>query len=399
MTTMLFWILTWMVLILSLPALTLAAYSAKGKGRKVFFRYSAISLLPVVLLLIFGFTADAMRTYSPTDFRIVGTFILIILTYAAVQWIMAIACMLAWLTGTYHPLCKKLFLAGGILMSTLIVSMGIYGRSIGIWKLHCTKDTLSSSSIPPAFHNYRIALFTDFHLGTFGTDTTFAHRVVDSIMQAQPDIILFGGDLVNYDTKEIIPFLPVLSRLHAPDGVYAVMGNHDYQENRHWNSPVQRQNSVNRMKKLLSSVGWTLLDNESRFLVKESDSIALIGTENDGLPPFPSLGDLQKATRQLTNTLSKKKHFSILLTHDPTCWKRKVVHQTNISLTLSGHTHACQFQWGDFSPASWKYAEWAGWYNQGDQHLFVSKGVGEAFLFARIGAWPEINLITLHHLP
>ena len=113
MTTMLFWILTWMVLILSLPALTLAAYSARGKGRKVFFRYSAISLLPVVLLLIFGFTADAMRTYSPTDFRIVGTFILIILTYAAVQWIMAIACMLAWLTGTYHPLCKKLFLAGG----------------------------------------------------------------------------------------------------------------------------------------------------------------------------------------------------------------------------------------------------------------------------------------------
>ena len=177
------------------------------------------------------------------------------------------------------------------------------------------------------------------------------------------------------------------------------MGNHDYQENRYWKSPVQRQNSVNRMKKLLSSVGWTLLDNESRFLVKESDSIALIGTENDGLPPFPSLGDLQKATRQLTNTHSKKKHFSILLTHDPTCWKRKVVHQTNISLTLSGHTHACQFQWGDFSPASWKYAEWAGWYNQGDQHLFVSKGVGEAFLFARIGAWPEINLITLHHLP
>ena len=69
--------------------------------------------------------------------------------------------------------------------------------------------------------------------------------------------------------------------------------------------------------------------------------------------------------------------------------------ETNIPLTLSGHTHGMQFQIGDFSPASWFYPEWGGEYTEQPQTLYISLGVGEVLLPFRLGAWPEINLITL----
>ena len=146
----------------------------------------------------------------------------------------------------------------------------------------------------------------------------------------------------------------------------------------------------------MQTANWHLLLNESAIIKREQDSIAIVGVENDGKPPFPELGDLRKALQNVPDSLRERPFMKILLTHDPTHWRRKVLPETDIQLTLSGHTHACQLQIGSYSPAAGIYKEWGGLYEEQGRRLFVSKGIGQALLNMRIGAWPEINVITLH---
>ena len=112
--------------------------------------------------------------------------------------------------------------------------------------------------------------------------------------------------------------------------------------------------------------------------------------ENDGRPPFPARADLKRAQQGVDSTT-----FKVLLSHDPTHWRRAVLPQTNIDLTLSGHTHGMQFQMGGFSPAAWIYDEWGGPYYDGQRALYVNLGTGEVLIPFRLGAWAELTLITL----
>ena len=157
-----------------------------------------------------------------------------------------------------------------------------------------------------------------------------------------------------------------------------------------WATEKEKLADIEKLQKGMKDMGWKLLLNENVFIYRGNDSIAIMGIENDGRPPFPSLGDLDKAQKGIDDDC-----FKILLSHDPSFWKRSVVAETNIPLTLSGHTHGMQFQIGDFSPASWFYPEWGGEYTEQLQTLYISLGVGEVLLPFRLGAWPEINLITL----
>lgn len=82
------------------------------------------------------------------------------------------------------------------------------------------------------------------------------------------------------------------------------------------------------------------------------------------------------------------------MSHDPTHWRRKVLPDTDIDLTLSGHTHAMQFRIGNFSPSMFLYNEWGGLYSEGERRLFVSTGTGGNIAY-RWGAWPEIDVLVL----
>jgi len=278
----------------------------------------------------------------------------------------------------------------------VLLGVSLYSYCYGIYKLQTTHENLYFEDLPETFDNYRIVFFTDFHLGTYGSNTKFPRKVVDAIIKEKGDIVLFGGDLINYDTKEILPFMHELKRVKSPDGVYTIMGNHDYQIHRKWLSRLAQANSIQKFKGLHKAMRWQLLLNEASFIKRGSDSIAIVGVENDGKPPFPELGDLAKALRNVPDSLNGKPFFKILLTHDPTHWRRKVLPETDIQLTLAGHTHAGQFQLGNSSPVANVYEEWGGVYEDGARKLFVSKGIGQALLNFRLGAWPEINVITLH---
>ena len=99
------------------------------------------------------------------------------------------------------------------------------------------------------------------------------------------------------------------------------------------------------------------------------------------------------------NTSLNDINFKVLLTHNPAHWRSEVVNDTNIDLTLSGHTHAMQIAVNLFgiqlSPAIFRYKDWGGIYKDGNQKLYVNIGIGEVALPMRIGATPEITLITL----
>ncbi|NOX66739.1 MAG: metallophosphoesterase, partial [Chlorobi bacterium] len=147
--------------------------------------------------------------------------------------------------------------------------------------------------------------------------------------------------------------------------------------------------------KLEKEIGFKVLLNSNEKIKIEEEYISLIGVENWGLPPFPQYGDLNKAMKNVDPD-----SFKILMTHDPTHWDAQVVGQTDIDLTLSGHTHGAQFgveipgwRW---SPVNLRYKQWGGIYKNSRQVLNVNTGIGFIGFPGRIGMPPEISLITLN---
>ena len=202
-------------------------------------------------------------------------------------------------------------------------------------------------------------------------------------------LIVFTGDMVNSSSEELIPFIKELERLKAIDGKVSVLGNHDYCLYKSYTPPDSPQKETEKVIQLEQSIGWKVLLNEFIQIEREGEKIAIIGVENAGGKSFTDKADLQAAVRGLP-----KDEFKILLSHDPSHWRREILKSTNIDLTLSGHTHAMQFKIGKFSPAKWAYKEWGGIYSEGDRYLVVNTGTGGNVAF-RLGVYPQIIEITL----
>lgn len=275
----------------------------------------------------------------------------------------------------------------------LIPALGVMGwfafGFIEGWKrLELKHITFTSPDLPPYFDGYRLVQITDFHLGSFPPGNDFVQKVVDATNNEEPDMILFTGDLVNNQASEVEPYLDTLGQLHASDGIYSIWGNHDYCEygNNHSIGALKRNRRM--LYGYQESLGWHQLMNEHHVVSHGMASIAVIGVENPGQPPFTNRSNLKKAMKGLNPDM-----FKILLSHDPHHWRREVVGK-NIQLTLAGHTHAGQLKIGKWTPARMAFKEWGGAYRIGEQMLYVSSGIGGSFPF-RLGAWPELTVITL----
>ena len=275
----------------------------------------------------------------------------------------------------------------------LIPALGVMGwfafGFIEGWKrLELKHITFTSPDLPPYFDGYRLVQITDFHLGSFPPGNDFVQKVVDATNNEEPDMILFTGDLVNNQASEVEPYLDTLRQLHASDGIYSIWGNHDYCEygNNHSIGALKRNRRM--LYGYQESLGWHQLMNEHHVVSHGMASIAIIGVENPGQPPFTNRSNLKKAMKGLNPDM-----FKILLSHDPHHWRREVVGK-KIQLTLAGHTHAGQLKIGKWTPARMAFKEWGGAYRIGEQMLYVSSGIGGSFPF-RLGAWPELTVITL----
>lgn len=172
--------------------------------------------------------------------------------------------------------------------------------------------------------------------------------------------------------------------MEASDGVISVLGNHDYGTYAD-TSGVLLQGLIDRE----AALGWNLLLNEHKVLRRDVDTIVVVGVENTSSSDFfPSNGDLAKASEGTEGA------FRIVLTHDPLHWESEILGQ-DYPLTLSGHTHAMQLSLFGWTPSSLVFRYSDGLYTEGAQHLYVNAGLGETIFPARIGARPEITLITL----
>ncbi|MCY4160532.1 MAG: metallophosphoesterase [Flavobacteriaceae bacterium] len=271
----------------------------------------------------------------------------------------------------------------------------IYGMFRGKYHYQIHEHTLTFEDLPNAFDGFTITQISDLHTGSFDNPKKVAYGF-ELINQLASDIIVFTGDLVNDRTSEVDSYQDIFSSLKAKEGVYSVLGNHDYGDYTTWESQQQKDENLLAMHQLHKQLGWHLLLNESVFLERDGEQIAILGVENWGTGRFRKSGDLQKALESVPQN-----QFKILLSHDPSHWEAKVLPSPNpIHLTLSGHTHGMQFgieipgliKW---SPSSWRYKQWAGVYQKGNQHINVNRGFGYIGYPGRVGIYPEITKITL----
>ena len=284
-------------------------------------------------------------------------------------------------------------------MSGVVIAVACF---VGLWwsalvtrtSLHVNEVTIEIPDLPERFEGYRIVQFSDAHVGTYAFDTTFIHKAVERINALGGDLIVFTGDIVNMRSDELVPHVAPLSRLHAPDGVYSILGNHDYGDYSEWSSPEAKQANMELLYSLQRRSGLTLLRDTTVMLRRGNDSIALIGVENIGDPPFPTYGSLRRAYPDASDKVTK-----ILLSHNPMHWSDSIADNpnNNIALTLAGHTHAMQCELFGWSPAKYRYPLWGGLYHSPDgRQLYVNIGLGAVGVPVRIGqAVPEITVITL----
>ncbi len=267
----------------------------------------------------------------------------------------------------------------------------IYGTTVGFSKLDVRQVEYYSEELPHSFDGYRIVQFSDAHVGTYLNGRRhILEKAIDSINAQKADMVVFTGDLQNMRPSEIRPLAPILSRLHAKDGVVSILGNHDYAVYVKDDEKTKEANNRETID-LERQMGWTLLLNEHLTVRRGNDSIVVAGMENDGESMYaPKLGNVAKTLEGLSGN-----PFTVMLEHDPTCWRRKILPQSKAQLTLSGHTHAMQFELFGWSPASLIYKEWGGMFYEGSRAINVSTGLG-GFMPFRFGVPGEIVVITLH---
>ncbi len=271
----------------------------------------------------------------------------------------------------------------------------LYGMYKGKYNFKVLKYNLEFDDLPDAFHNYQITQISDVHSGSFD-DREKIEYAIDLINRQKSDVLLFTGDMVNNKADEMHPWSELFSTLEAKDGKFSILGNHDYGDYIDWDTPEEKMKNLEDLKILQKNIGFDLLLNESRYLEKDGAKIALIGVENWGRGGFKKAGDLNMAKSNVD-----KDDFKILMSHDPSHWEDKVIHDDyHYHLTLSGHTHGMQFGieipgWVKWSPVKWRYKYWAGVYEELGQYINVNRGFGFLGYPGRVGIWPEITVITL----
>lgn len=247
----------------------------------------------------------------------------------------------------------------------------------------------------------RAVLVSDIHTSDPWMDVHRVAGICDMANALNGDIILLLGDYVN-GIDELARYVPEeevaapLKALHAPLGVHAVLGNHDY-----WHSPhfLRDPRQMPRIGHALEHANIPPLINAATRLVKDghpfwvaglADQLALRFTRTRGPRSDLGLDDLPAALAAITDDAPV-----ILMAHEPDIFPQV---PERVSLTVSGHTHGGQvniFGWSPVSNSRYGTRYRSGHIIEEGRHLVVSKGLGCTTLPIRIGAWPEIVVLDL----
>lgn len=346
--------------------------------------------LPSVLMVAYSIAIASTRNFVPDEMMFINVYMMLVglvvmpkMLFALCSGIGYLVCKYTHRRRNYGNFIWLPFAAGAIYII-------MYGFIVGFGKLEVKHLDLYFDDLPEAFDGYRIVHFSDAHVGSFQYDKkSILHRDIDSINAQKADMVVFTGDIQNMQPDELLPVMPLLSKVKAKDGVYSVLGNHDYSIYIDATEDVKKANikaTVDREQQM----GWTVLRNDNRVIRRDADSLVIAGEENGGRKPSPKLADLEKSLHGVG-----KGAFIVMLQHDPNVWQEKIVPDGRVQLTLSGHTHA-----GQVSVFGLRFTQLTahndyGLYNQDRQQLYVTSGLG-GVVAMRFGATAEIAVITLH---
>jgi len=291
-----------------------------------------------------------------------------------------------------YTLPRKVWRRTAIACTIIIWALTGYGFLFGFQQFEVRHVEFASADLPEAFDGYRIVQFSDAHVGSMtGSRQWMVQRAVDSMNAQHADAIVFTGDMQNIWPDELTQQSSYFRQLKAKDGVFAVLGNHDYDVYQNCDEEEKTRNCAKTVK-ALRDMGFDLLLNEHRIVRRDSDSIVIAGMENWGTKKrMPRKGDVIKTLTGITISPSP---FIVMLQHDPSCWREKILPECNAQLTLSGHTHGGQISMFGWSPVAMSYSEWGGMTYEGARAIFVSTGLGALIPF-RFGLPGEIVVITL----
>ena len=295
----------------------------------------------------------------------------------------------------YLPSRRKFISTVALGLAAIPFASLLYGMYKGKYRFRVLDYVLHFEDLPDAFDGYKITQISDIHSGSFDNREKIEYGV-NLINEQKSDVIMFTGDMVNNKASEMLPWKDLFGTLEAKDGVFSILGNHDYGDYVNWDSKEEKSKNLDDLKALQKEMGYNLLLNESHFLERNGERIAIVGVENWGEHGFKKSGDLKKASAKVN-----AEDFKILMSHDPSHWEAEVVNDDyHYHLTLSGHTHGMQFGieipgWIKWSPVKWRYKQWAGIYQQLGQYINVNRGFGYLGYPGRVGIWPEVTVITL----
>jgi len=249
-----------------------------------------------------------------------------------------------------------------------LAGTAVYGYTRARFELGVTYASVAVAGLPPSLAGLRIGFITDVHRSFWVTQELVA-RAVSAITHEQPDLIVLGGDYVTWgDRRYVDASAEALAPLSAPQGVFAVLGNHD---------------DDNRMPAALSARGVQVLKDARTRLTIRNEPVDIVGIRYWTKRP----SDIAALTRASAP-------FTMLLAHDP----RRLTEAAalGVPLVLSGHTHGGQVVLPVVGAvAAQKFPVVAGIGRSERTAMFVSRGVGAVYVPVRINCPPEVALLTL----
>ena len=264
-------------------------------------------------------------------------------------------------------------------MTAALAVLAAMGAVLGVAlfearSLHTHRVAIVSADLPAAFDGLRVAFVADIHLGPY-VSRAHVRRMVDEVNGLHPDLVILGGDYVYRDASAIPVAFAELAQLHAPLGVYAVLGNHD-----HYLGMTATLDGM-------AAAGIHDVDNRGVWLTRGGSRLRLGGVD-----------DLWKGAQNLPRAIgdASEGDFVLLVSHNPDYAER--LRGAPVDLALSGHTHGGQIAlpgWAPILPSNYGQKYRAGIAHAGRTTVLVTTGVGTTVVPLRLFARPEIVLLTL----